>query len=93
MKIHKRIATYLLTLAGLVLMYWLYVFVLWLAPDFSGLPYALSKAMAGVITFKLIDDLLLKEIPTAKRLRDDSTGYAIYTLGYAIIIALSLYGA
>jgi hypothetical protein len=93
MKIQKRIATYLLTLAGLVVMYWLYVFVLWLAPDFSGLPYALSKALAGVITLKLVDDLLLYEVPTAKRLKDDGTAYAIYSLGYALIIALSLYGA
>ena len=84
---------YLLTLAGLVVMYWLYVMLLWLAPDFSGLPYALSKGLAGVITFKLVDDLLLKEIPTVQRLKDDGTAYAIYTIGYALIIAMSLYGA
>ena len=84
---------YLLTLAGLVVMYWLYVMLLWLAPDFSGLPYALSKGLAGVITFKLVDDLLLKEIPTVKRLENNANAYAIYTVGYALIIAMSLYGA
>lgn len=93
MKIHRRIATYLLTMAGLVVMYWLFLLVLWLAPAFSGLPYALTKAIAGVLTLKLVDDLLLNEIPTIKRLKDNGTGYAIYTLGYALIIAMAMYTA
>ncbi len=74
-------------------MYWVFLLVLWLAPQFSGLPYALTKALAGVITLKLVDDLLLTEIPTIKRLKNDGTAYAIYTLGYAIIIAMALYTA
>jgi hypothetical protein len=93
MKIKKRIAIYLLSLLALVVGYWLFLLVLWLAPAFSGLPYALTKALAGVITLKLVDDLLLTEIPTIERLKESGTGYGIYVLGYAIIIAMAMYTA
>jgi len=93
MKLPKRIGRYLLALSSLVVMYWAFLLVLWLAPQFSGLPYALAKAFAGVLTLKLVDDLLLSEIPTFERLKDNGTGYAIYLLGYALIVAGAMYTA
>jgi len=92
-KIPKRLAVYLLSLLSLIVLYWVFLLVLSVAPQFSGLPYALTKALAGALTLKLIDDLVLSEISTFQRLKDNGTGYAIYLLGYALIVAGAMYTA
>ena len=53
----------------------------------SGYPWAVAKALLGCALLKLIDELMLSEINTMKLLKEDAKGYALYMLGYAVIIA------
>ena len=88
----KKIIMYVGAVFALLLVYYLFVFLLSAAPELSVMPYALTKALAGVITLKLVDELILYDIDTVKLLKCEPVGYAIYVLAYAIIIAASLAG-
>lgn len=59
-------------------------------PAFSGMPYAIAKALVGCAILKLVDEIMLYEIPTMQKLKESPTGYALYMLGYAVIIALAV---
>lgn len=59
-------------------------------PAFSGMPYAIAKALVGCAILKLVDEIMLYEIPTMQNLKQSATGYALYMLGYAVIIALAI---
>lgn len=56
---------------------------------FSGLFYAVSKALVGCAVLKAVDEVMLYEVPTMKILKENAVGYSIYMLGYAIIVALA----
>jgi hypothetical protein len=70
-----------------------FISILSLAPEFSGIPYAIVKIVIGVITLKLTDELMLYEIDTMQLLKENATAYAIYILAYGIIVALTVSGA
>ncbi len=89
----KKIAMYIASLLVLAVLYYLFISVLSFAPEFSGLPYALTKALLGVITVKLIDELMLYEVDTMQILKNNATAYSIYIAAYALIVALAIAGA
>ena len=92
-KIPRRIAVYMLMLAGIAIFYNAFIVVLAQAPALSMLPYKMTVALIGVITLRAVDDFVLTEINTNELMRTNPVGYAIYIMAYAIIIAGALSGA
>jgi hypothetical protein len=89
-KLSKRAVYYIISLFSLSAFYWMFLLVLNIAPQFSGLPYAMTKALLGVITLRAIDDFIYPEVDTLKLLRRNPIGYAIYIFAYAVIVAWAL---
>lgn len=89
----KKIWLYLLSVLVIIGMYNLFLFVLEFYPELSGIPYGMTKAMLGVVTLKLVDELMLYEVDTMQNLKKNATAYAIYVVAYALVIALSISGA
>ena len=89
----KLFLTYGTTLLIAGAFYLLFMYVVQYFPEYSFLTYAISKALIGVVTLKLIDEFLLYEVETMKILKENAIGYSLYMLGYALIIALALSGA
>lgn len=54
---------------------------------YPGILFKMSKAIIAASLLKLIDELMLYEIPTMKVLKENSTAYAIYIVAYSIVIA------
>ena len=92
-KIPRRIAMYVLMLAGITILYNAFIVVLARAPAFSMLPYKMTVALIGVITLRAVDDFVLTEVNTYNLMKRNPVGYAIYIMAYAIIIAGALSGA
>jgi hypothetical protein len=92
-KLSKRAVLYVISLFSLVAFYWMFLIILNFAPQFSGLPYAMTKAMLGVITLRAIDDFILPEVDTLRLMRRNPIGYAIYIFGYAVVIGWALSAA
>ena len=94
LKIGKRVAIYLASLVILIALYYIYMLLIRYAPDFSGLSYALTKAVAGILTLRLVRDLFLKDLkPAGDDKYSNETAYSIHIFAYAVIIAFSLYAA
>lgn len=89
----RKLLMYTIALVTCVVLYYVFMLILYAAPEFSGLPYAVTKAMIGVLTLKLVDELMLYEVDTMKILKENATAYSLYLLAYAIIIAVSIAGA
>lgn len=89
----KKPFMYIMAMAALFLVYSAFRFVLSAYPEFSGLPYAITTALAGVITLKLVDELILYEIETMRILKRNAIAYAVYVLAYALVIAIAISGA
>jgi hypothetical protein len=56
--------------------------------QYSSLPIGLTKALLGIILWKLIDDTVFGTIDTPKEILKNNSSYAITQLSSAIIIAL-----
>lgn len=89
----KKAAMYIIALLVLLVAYYAFRMILSYAPEFSGMPYALTKGLLGVILLKLVDELMLYEVETMKILKENAVGYSLYLLAYGIIIALAIAGA
>lgn len=89
----KKFIVYVIAMAVLFLVYTGFRYILGMWPEFSGLPYALTTALAGVITLRLVDELILYEIETMRILKRNAIAYAVYVLAYALVIAFAIAGA
>lgn len=56
--------------------------------EYSSLPVGLTKALMGIILWKLIDDTIFGSIDTNESIMKNNISYAVIQLGSAIIIAL-----
>lgn len=88
-----RLLHYLITFVGLALLYWVFVLILNDIPQYSGIPYGIVKALAGVILLRLVDEIMLAEIHTSNLLKTNAVGYALYIFSYAIIVAAAFFSA
>ena len=91
-KIPQRIMKSFVLLAIIIVCYFGFLLVVShpaLEP-FSMLPYWMCVALIGVTLMKAVDDFVLTEINTYNLLKRNPIGYALYLLGYAIIIAACL---
>lgn len=84
---------YVIAIVICIVLYYIFRVILLTAPEFSGIPYAVTKAMIGILTLKVIDELMLYEVDTMQILKNNATAYSLYLLAYAIIIAVSIAGA
>lgn len=84
---------YLVMLVGIIIMYNLFLTVMRYEPSLSMLPYRLTVAAFGIITYRAIDDFILTEVDTYELMKNNPVGYAVYLFGYAVIIAAALWGA
>jgi hypothetical protein len=92
-KIPRRILIYSVSLVALLAIYYLFL-VMWRnLPELSGLPYAMTKALLGVITFRAVDDFVYPSVDSNKLFNTNSQAYAIYLLAYALIIAGAMWTA
>lgn len=89
----KKFVMYIGAMAALFFVYSAFKTILAIWPEFSGLPYAITTALAGVITLKLVDELILYEIETMRILKRNAIAYAVYVLAYALVIAFAISGA
>lgn len=89
----KKLLMYVIAIVICIVLYYIFRVILLTAPEFSGIPYAVAKAMIGILTLKLIDELMLYEVDTMQILKNNATAYSLYLLAYAIIIAVSIAGA
>ena len=92
-KIHRRIVIYAASLLALIAWYMVFRILLINYPEFSGIPYAMSKALLGIITLRAVDDFVYPEVDTKGLFNRNSQAYAVYMLAYALIIGLSIMGA
>ena len=90
---YRKVLMYLVAMLVLYAIHYLFRVILNTSPEFAGLPYALVRALAGVLTLKLVDELILYEIETMRILKRNAIAYAIYVLAYALVVALSIAGA
>lgn len=89
----QKILLYLIAVFVIRFSYNLFLLILDAYPELSGIPYAVTKALIGVITLKAVDELMLYQVPTLKILKENAIAYAIYIAAYALIIALALANA
>lgn len=87
----KKLVLYGFSFIFLGILYYFFTLVLSFAREFSGLPYGLVKAFAGVLTLKLIDEIMLSEINTPNTLKNNATAYSIYIFAFALVVASALY--
>lgn len=89
-KIPKRVVMYLVSLGALLVWYGGFQLLVAAYPQFSGIPYAMSKALLGVITLRAVDDFVYPNVNTESLFNKNAQAYAIYMVAYAIIIALAI---
>jgi hypothetical protein len=92
-KIPRRIVMYTASLVALALIYYFFIAMWKHMPELSGLPYAMTKALLGVITFRAIDDFVYPEVDSSALFNRNSQAYAIYMLAYALIVAGAMWTA
>ena len=92
-KIPRRVGLSVVLVAIILMFYFGFLNMLIAFPTLSMLPYWVTVALVGVTLFRAVDDFVLTEIHTYNLLKRNPIGYAIYLLGYAIIIAACLSNA
>jgi len=92
-KIKKRAVLYAASLLGLTVIYFLFIHMWRHLPELSGLPYAMTKALLGIITLRAVDDFVYPGVDTNSLFNRNSQAYAVYMLAYAVILAAALWAA
>ncbi len=92
-KIQKRIILYLASLLALAVIYSLFIAMWRHIPELSGMPYAMTKALLGVITLRAVDDFVYPGVDSNALFNRNSQAYATYMLAYAVILAAALWAA
>ena len=57
------------------------------AIQFSGFAAALAKAAIGIFLFYAFDVFVMKRIDTMEELKKGNVAYAVFLLGFAVVIA------
>jgi len=92
-KIQKRAVLYAASLLALTVIYFLFIQFWKHMPELSGLPYAMTKALLGIITLRAVDDFVYPGVDTNTLFNRNSQAYAVYMLAYAVILAGALWTA
>jgi len=57
------------------------------AIQFSGFAAALAKVAIGMVLFYAFDVFVMKQIDTVEELKKGNVAYAVFLLGFAVVIA------
>ena len=69
--------------ASALLIWWTFTRVV----ELSGFAAALGKAVLAMVLFYVFDTYVLKTIDTVQELKRGNVAYALFLLGYAIVVA------
>lgn len=84
---HKKAVKYTLILVFFLLALGFTIFSVDQFVQYSSLPIGLVKAVIGIFSLSLVDDVIFHSIDTIAEIKNKNTGYALIYLGNAIIIA------
>jgi hypothetical protein len=92
-KIDSKVMKYSIILLSMIIALF---FAIWSVDDFiqySSLPIGLVKAIIGIFTLSLVDDVIFYKINTIDAINNKNLSYAVFYLANAIIIAACIASA
>ncbi len=84
----NKIKKYFITIGIVAIIAFVGLFVL--VPEFSGFASSLVKITIGAGLFFLFDQYVLKDLDTIEELKKGNVAYAIFMLGYAVLLAAAI---